>query len=144
MSDESDKFINEGIVINGKGEVLLVRRAKEEIGEGGAVLRWAFPGGKQRFDESRADCVRHHIMARTGYDVRVLRQISLRVHPQFMVLIAYHLCKLVAPKPVAPPADIGDVAEIRWVPIVEVFELFTTDLDPEVRRVLEAALKKIK
>ena len=106
-SPESDKFINEGIIFNGKVEVLLVRRAKEEIGEGGAVLRWAFPGGRQRFKESRVECVRRHILARTGYDVKVVRQISLRVHPQFMVLIAYHLCELVSPKPIAPPADPG-------------------------------------
>ncbi len=139
---ESDKFINEGIVCNKKGEVLVVRRAKEEIGEGGAVLRWAFPGGSQRLDESRTECVKRHILRRTGYDVKVIKQISLRVHPQFLVLIAYHLCELAAPEPVAPPAEPGEVAEIKWVSVKEIYDLFTTDLDSDVRRALEFAEKK--
>ena len=64
MSDkkESKDFINLGIVVNNKGEVLMIRRVEKEIGKNDSVLEWAFPGGKQRFDESRSQCVEREIL----------------------------------------------------------------------------------
>mgnify|MGYP000008677480 CR=1 FL=1 len=133
---EAKDFINLGIVLNGKGEVLMIRRVKEEKGKEDAVLTWAFPGGKQRFDETREKCVEKEILEETGYDVRSIKQISLRVHPQFLVMIVYHLCKLNSPKPVAKPREPHEVAEIRWVKPKEIKNLITTDLDPNVAKEL--------
>lgn len=133
---ESQKFINLGIVRNAKGEILMIRRVKVEKGSDGKELLWAFPGGKQRISETREEGVRREILAETGYDVRPIKQLSLRIHPQIMILIAYHLCSLNFPEPVAEPIEQHEVAEIRWVPPAEISKLITTDLDPAVKKEL--------
>ncbi len=133
---ESDTFINLGIILNKKGEVLMIRRAKKEVGKNGSVLNWAFPAGKQRYDETRSDCVKREVLAETGYEVRPIREISMRVHPQFRIFIVYHLCDLTSPKPVAQPMEPHEVAEIRWVKPEEIKNLITTDLDPQVSKIL--------
>lgn len=134
--EESATFINLGIVQNKKGEVLMIRRVKKEAGRDGAVLTWAFPAGKQRYDESRAECVKREILAETGYEVNPIREISMRVHPQFRVFIVYHLCDLISPKPAAEPAEPHEVAEIRWVKPEKIRDLITTNLDDGVARAL--------
>ena len=54
---ESKSFINLGVVLNDKGEVLIIRRKVIEKGVDGSSLQWAFPGGKQRLNETREECV---------------------------------------------------------------------------------------
>jgi len=133
---EADDFINLGIVLNSKNEVLMIRRKKKETGSDGSILEWAFPGGKQRFDETREQCVKREILAETGYDVESIKQISLKMHPQFSVFIVYHLCHLNRPKPVQKPKEPHEVAEIRWVKIGDIKELITTKLNPDVAKEL--------
>ena len=135
-TQEYPDFINLGIVSNARDEVLLIRRVKEEKGYEGETLRWAFPGGKQRKGESREDCVRREVLAETGYDVRPIQQISIRSHPQFPVIVVYHRCELNSEEPVAPPGQPHEVAEVRWVKPAEIFQLITTNLDPDVKRTL--------
>ncbi len=139
--EEATKFINIGIVFNKAGEVLMIRRVKEETGVGGAVLKWAFPGGKQRLTESRGDCVKREILMETGYDVKPTRQISLRKHPQIDMFIAYHLCTLLSENQIAKPNEPHEVAEIKWVKKSEIEKLVTTDIDPGVRKELGLAIK---
>jgi len=134
---EEKNFINLGVVLNEKNEVLMIRRRKKEIGKDSAVLEWAFPGGKQRLSETREGCVKREILAETGYDVIPIKQIALRFHPQFFpVMIVYHLCKLASLKQIAEPQEPHEVAEIRWVKITEIRNLITTSLDPDVAREL--------
>ena len=133
---EIEDFVNLGVVINDEGKALVIRRVKEEVGSDGSVLTWAFPGGKQRLNESRKECVEKEILAETGYAAHSIREISLRHHPHFPVIIVYHFCKLTSPKPVAKPSEPHEIAEIRWVKPEEIKTLFTTDLDPKVSREL--------
>lgn len=132
---EAKDFINLGVVIN-KNKVLMIRRLKEEVGKNNSNLKWVFPGGKQRYDETREKCVKREILAETGYDVISIRQISLRLHPQFLVMIVYHLCKLASEKPVAKPSEPHEIAEIKWVKPQEIRKLITTDLDPNIAKEL--------
>lgn len=108
-------FINLGVIVNDKGEVLMIRRVKKEIGKDGAVLEWAFPGGKQRFSETRSECVKREVLDETGYDIEPVREISLRIHPQILVLIVYHLSRLNSEKPIAKPKEPHEIAKIKWV-----------------------------
>ena len=133
-NEESEDFINLGIVVNDKGEVLLIRRVKKEVGNDGSVLTWAFPGGKQRLNESRLDCVKREILAETGYDIYSFKEISLKHHPQFPVFIVYHSCKLSKLKPIAKPKEPHEIAEIKWVKKEEIRNLITTNLDSKVSR----------
>ncbi len=133
---ESERFINLGVVLNDKGEVLMIKRVKEEIGSDGSVLKWAFPGGKQRVGESRSECVKREVIAETGYDVEPLGEISLRLHPQFMVMAAYHVCRLLSPNQTTEPVEAHEVAEIKWFKPQDIPRLVTTNLDPNVKKEL--------
>jgi len=133
---ETEDFLNLGVVVNDRGEVLLIKRVKREKGRDKSVLTWAFPGGKQRLNESRSECITREVLDETGYKVESIREISLRFHPQFPVFIVYHLCRLVSLKPIVEPREPHEIAEIRWIKSEEIKNLFTTDLDSKVSREL--------
>ncbi len=137
---ESKNFINLGVVRKGSGEILLVRRNQKEVGGDESILEWSFPGGRQRYSETREECVKRKILLRTGYDVVPERQISMRLHPQFLVMLVYHLCRLNQPDPIADPTESDEIAEIKWVKPEEIKNLITTDLDPKVAAALKIDL----
>ena len=135
--EEAKDFVNLGIVLNSKEEVLMVRRKRKESGSGGAVLEWAFPGGKQRYKESREECVQREVLNETGYNIEARKQISLRMHPEIPVFIVYHLCKLKLEKPVSKPKEPHEIAEIKWIKKENIKNLVTTNLDEKVAQELE-------
>ena len=112
--EEAKDFINLGIVVD-KDKVLMIRRREKETGKNGAVLEWAFPGGKQILKETRKQCVEREVLDETGYDVESIKEISLRVHPQILVFIVYHLCILKSAKPITKPKEPHEIAEIKWI-----------------------------
>lgn len=132
---ESPNFINLGVVVNDSGEVLMVRRVKEEKGKDGSRLVWAFPGGKQKEEETRQQCVEREVLAETGYEVSYLKQVSLRVPPDLPIIIVYHLCRLVNSKQKQPNQP-WEIAEVRWVKLQDIKSLITTSLDPQVAKEL--------
>lgn len=133
---ESKNFINLGVVVDPKGKVLAIRRKTKETGRDGSVLEWAFPGGKQRYGETRTQCVEREVLDETGYQVAARRELSLRIHPQFMITVVYHLCELKTPEPVAEPKEPHEVGEIRWFTPEALAQSVTTDLDPKVKKEL--------
>lgn len=135
--EEAKDFINLGITLNDKNEVLMIRRKNKETGKAGAVLEWAFPGGKQRYAESRKECVEREVLDETGYSIEWIKEISMRLHPEVMVFIVYHLCRLKSEKPVAKPKEPHEIAEIKWVRKEDIKELITTSLDEKVARELK-------
>lgn len=133
---EAKDFINLAVVRDKQGKVLMIRRKIEEHGKDGSILKWAFPAGKQRFSETREECVKREVLAETGYDIKPIRQIDLKMHPQFSVMIVYHLCELNSPQPIARPSEPDEVAEIKWINPLEIKDLITTELNPKVAKEL--------
>lgn len=130
---ESKSFINLGVVVNDQNEILIVKRAKEEKSTDGAMtLTWAFPGGKQKFSESRKDCVQREILDETGYEVEYAREISMRAHLHFPIIMVYHLCRSKNVKPKSKPNQPWEITEVKWVKTEELKNYFTTDLDKNV------------
>ena len=125
-----------GIVLNKKGEVLIIKRKKPEMTRSGKEFLWAFPGGRQEKNETREDRVIAEVLAETGYKVRPLRQIHLRVHPDTLTMIVYFLCELEKDEPVQEIEEKDEIEEIRWVRPDELKNYFTTDIDPEVKKIL--------
>ena len=132
MIKESKTFINLGIIFDEKGKVLLIRRKHLERSRKGAVLKWAFPGGKQRYDESRKECVEREVLDETGFKTKQIKEISLRVHPEFPVTVVYHLCKVIRPRKFKETKEPWEIEEIRWVKPKEIRRLITSDLDAKV------------
>ncbi len=137
MEKEAKDFINLGIVLH-KKKALMIKRKKKETSKNGAVLLWAFPGGKQRYKETRQECVKREILDETGYDIEPIKQLDLCLHPQFPIMIVYHLCKLNKEKPIAKPIEQHEIAEIKWVKISEIKDLITTKLNPKVAKELDS------
>lgn len=133
---ESKTFINLGVVLNSRGEVLIVRRKVLERGANGSVPQWAFPGGRQRYDETRQESIKRIVLSETGYDIHWERQIDLAFHPEIPVFIAYHLCELNSPNPIAKPQEPREIAEIRWIKTKDIRKLITTTLNPKVAQEL--------
>jgi len=133
--EEAKDFINLGVVVD-KDKALMIRRKKKEIGKNGAVLEWAFPGGKQILKETRKECVEREVLDETGYKVESIKEISMRVHPQILVFIVYHLCRLKSNKPVAKPKEPHEIAKIQWIKKQDIKNLITTDLDEKVSKEL--------
>jgi len=133
---EKASFINLAVIENSDGEVLLIRRVNKETGKDGSTLEWAFPGGKLRTDETRETCVEREVLDETGYKIKAVRQLNIRMHPQMPVCVVYHLCQLETEEQTKEPSEPHEVAEIRWVKPTEVKSLFTTNLDPSVAKAL--------
>jgi ADP-ribose pyrophosphatase YjhB (NUDIX family) len=131
-----EDFINLGVVRNRRGEILLIKRGKKEKGRNKSTLSWAFPGGRQRLNEAREECVAREILTKTGYKVKSIKEISFRPHPQFPIFIVYHLCKLVSPKRLVILKEPHEAVEVRWVKSKDIKKLFTTNFDLKVRHEL--------
>ncbi|MDO8551885.1 MAG: NUDIX hydrolase [bacterium] len=129
---ESKDFINLGIVLDKEGKVLLIKRKVEET-RNDARLTWAFPGGRQKIHEDRRTCVVREVLKETGYEVNYLREISLRFHPQFPVIVVYSLCQLANPEAAPQPVEeYWEVDEVKWVWPSEIKNFITSNLDPKV------------
>jgi len=129
---ESKSFIDLGVVLNNKDEVLMIKRKTLEKGKDNSVLEWAFPGGRQKLNETRQESIKRHILSETGYDIQWDRQIDLAFHPEIPVFIAYHLCSLVSADPIAEPQEPHEIAEIKWVKPEDIKKLISTTLNPKV------------
>jgi 8-oxo-dGTP diphosphatase len=128
-------FINLGIVLNKKGEVLIIKRRKKEITSKGKEFVWAFPGGKQEAGETREERVVKEVLLETGYNVKPIRQIHLRIHPDTLKMIAYFLCELENENQ-NEIVEKEEIEEVKWVKPEELKNYFTTDIDPEVKKIL--------
>lgn len=114
----------------------MIKRVRPEKGKSDSILIWAFPGGMQNSKETREECLKRKVLSETGYEIEVIKQIALDFHPQFPVMIVYHLCRLSFPEPVADPSEPHEVAEIKWVNPAEIRSPITTALNPKVAKEL--------
>lgn len=128
-------FINIGIVLNKDNEVLIVKRKKKEYTVTGKEFIWSFPGGRQEKEETREERVREEILAETGYKVKPVKLIHIRIHPDTEKMVAYFICELenVNQQDIKEKDEIEDV---KWVKPVDLEKYFTTDIDPEVKKYL--------
>jgi 8-oxo-dGTP diphosphatase len=134
--EKKPEFIVLGIVLNKNGEVMIVKRKKKETTLTGKELVWVFPGGKQEKEETREERVVKEILDETGYKVKPIKQISLRVHPDVFKMVAYFLCQLEEEEPVCEILEKEEIEEVRWVKPEELKQYFTTDIDLEVQKIL--------
>lgn len=106
MGASAEPKIALGIVLDGHGNVLLIRRVGEE--------RWFFPGGKVEAGESEALAVVREVTEETGVQCRVLAAIGRRTHPESGRDISYWHCQALSDA--IETKDIKEIAEARWVP----------------------------
>ena len=71
----------------------------------------------------------------TGLKVEVIKKISERIHPQFLVKISYFECEII-PSSMRPIVDVHEVESTKWVEPLEIKNYFTTNMDPAVEKFL--------
>lgn len=119
-----------GIVENG-GKVLMVRRATKEDN-----LLWSFPGGNMEPDDaSEEDAVMREVREEANIECSPVSHLGSRTHPDTGKGISYWRCRYESGEPHVQ--DFGEIAEISWMPPLQVFERVTTDIFPPIRAMLE-------
>ena len=118
MNEELKKqfIIVKSLVLNKKGEILLVKRKKEELKE--AHNKWEFTGGKVEFGENPEETAKREAKEESGYQIEVdylLPKILsfkwiLPERESQQILICY-VCNLVGGDSLL--SDHG-VSEIKW------------------------------
>ncbi|MBU3907353.1 MAG: NUDIX hydrolase [Nanoarchaeota archaeon] len=119
MSEEKIRkqfIIVKSLVINDKGEVLFVRRKKEDLKQ--AHNKWEFPGGKIDFGESPEQTAIREAKEESNYDVKIDYLLTKILSSKWespereaqQILICY-VCTLVGGE-----SALGDhgVSEIKW------------------------------
>lgn len=119
------------VVQNGK---ILATRRSESMPH---ALKWEFPGGKVRGDESASQCIRREIMEELGVGIVVERPLSQVVHhyDAYSVRLIPFICTL----------EEGDISlsehqEYRWIPCEELDAMDWLDADVGVA----AEVKKLR
>ncbi len=123
------------VVQNSQGEVLIIQRAKEELGLDGLKLSWAFPGGKIKPGETKEAAVRREVGEETGYQVTLQRMIHQKAHSQFPVYVYYFACQLSNQERQLEGAS-NEVKAISWVNPLDLSKYFSTKLDTQVAKFL--------
>lgn len=121
LEEKPEKIRNQftivkSLVINKEGEVLFVRRKKEELKQ--AHNKWEFPGGKIDFGEFPEQTAIREAKEETGYDVKVEYIIPKLLSSKWespereaqQILICY-VCSLLGGEKIIN--DHG-VSEIKW------------------------------
>jgi 8-oxo-dGTP diphosphatase len=137
QSREQTDFIVLGVVLNKEGKVMIVKRKKKEITLTKKELIWVFPGGKLEKSETREERVVKEVLDETGYKVKPLKLIHLRIHPETLKIIAYFLCELEEENPIQEIKEKEEIEEVRWVNPEELKNYFNTEIDSEVKKILK-------
>jgi len=137
QSREQTDFIVLGVVLNKEGKVMIVKRKKKEITLTKKELIWVFPGGKLEKGETREERVVKEVLDETGYKVKPLKLIHLRIHPETLKIIAYFLCELEEENPIQEIKEKEEIEEVRWVNPEELKNYFNTEIDSEVKKILK-------
>jgi len=115
-------------LIEKSGKFLLIRRKVKLL-----KLEWAFPGGVTHEGETDEEAVTREAKEEVGIDVKPVKKLLERKHPDTFVQVAYFHC---TPKGNQNP-EIGEayeISEVAWVPAKEVLEKFTSDVDPIIQK----------
>jgi 8-oxo-dGTP diphosphatase len=126
------------VIWNGRGDVLLIRRAKEP-----RKGQWSLPGGRLEFGETLIEGVRREVREETGLEVEILglidvaetiRDAEAGAANDHFVLIDYS-ARVISGTAVAA----SDAAEARWFALAELDAL---PLWSEMRRIIALSAER--
>lgn len=120
-------------IITRDDRVLMVRRRQQE-----GKLLWAFPGGGIEAGETAEQAAVREVAEETALEVKAVRIIGQRIHPDSGADMTYVACEPVAGE--ARVEDAEELAEVAWISLEEIPTYVPWGLFPPVQDYLEAEL----
>ena len=114
MTDTTEQAPRVSMAIITEGDrVLMVRRRQQE-----GKLLWAFPGGGIEAGESAEQAAVREVAEEVALEVKSVRILGARVHPQTGADMTYVACEPVAGE--ARVEDAEELAEVAWIRLEEI------------------------
>ena len=135
MTEQTEQPPVSTAIIVDDGRVLMIRRRQRE-----GKLLWAFPGGGIEVGESPEQAAVRETDEEVGLEVKAVRILGNRVHPNTGVHLTYVACE-----PISGTAVVGDaeeIAEVAWVAHGEIPGRVPYGLFPQVQAYLDEALPR--
>ncbi|MFE7535228.1 NUDIX hydrolase [Streptomyces rhizosphaericola] len=126
--------VSTAIIVDG-GKVLMIRRRQRE-----GKLLWAFPGGGIEAGESPEQAAVRETAEEVGLEVKAVRVLGGRVHPQTGVPMTYVACELISGDAVV--GDVEEIAAVAWIGHGEIAEYVPYGLFGPVQEYLDEALPR--
>jgi 8-oxo-dGTP diphosphatase len=120
-------------IITDKDRVLMIRRRERE-----GKLLWAFPGGGIEDGETPEQAAVRETAEEVDLEVKVVRALGERVHPQTGRHMSYVACEVVGGE--ARVADEEELAEVAWIRLGEIPDYVPWGLFGPVQEYLDATL----
>ncbi|QIP87607.1 NUDIX hydrolase [Streptomyces sp. Tu 2975] len=129
---QTEQPISTAIITDG-GRVLMIRRRERE-----GKLLWAFPGGGIEQGETPEQAAVRETQEEVGLEVKAVRTLGDRVHPQTGRHMTYVACEVVAGE--AFVADEEELAEVSWIRLEDIPTYVPWGLFPQVQAYLDETL----
>ncbi|MFJ6487069.1 NUDIX hydrolase [Streptomyces californicus] len=126
--------VSTAIIVDG-GKVLMIRRRQRE-----GKLLWAFPGGGIEAGESPEQAAVRETAEEVGLEVKAVRVLGDRVHPQTGVPMSYVACELISGEAIVGDAE--EIAAVAWIRHEEIAEYVPWGLFGPVQEYLDEALPR--
>jgi len=120
-------------IITSGARVLMIRRRERE-----GKLLWAFPGGGIEAGETPEQAAVRETAEEVGLEVKAVKTLGDRVHPQTGRHMTYVACEVVAGE--AFVADVEELAEVSWIRLEDIPDYVPWGLFPQVQAYLDETL----
>ncbi|WP_385618598.1 NUDIX hydrolase [Streptomyces sp. P8-A8] len=136
MTEQTDtqQGISTAIIV-ADGRVLMIRRRERE-----GKLLWAFPGGGIEAGESPEQAAVRETAEEVGLEVKAVRTLGNRVHPQTGRHMTYVACEVISGDAIV--GDEEEIAEVSWIGHSEIAKYVPWGLFPQVQEYLDGALPR--
>ncbi|MEE1813522.1 NUDIX hydrolase [Streptomyces sp. SP18ES09] len=128
----TEQGISTAIITDGD-RVLMIRRRERE-----GKLLWAFPGGGIEAGESPEQAAVRETAEEVDLEVKAVRSLGERVHPQTGRHMSYVACEVVGGE--ARVADEEELAEVAWIRLGEIPDYVPWGLFGPVQEYLDETL----
>ncbi|NUP16499.1 MAG: NUDIX hydrolase [Streptomyces sp.] len=129
---DTQQGISTAIIVS-SGRVLMIRRRERE-----GRLLWAFPGGGIEAGETPEQAAVRETAEEVGLEVKAVRTLGDRVHPQTGRHMTYVACEVVSGDAVI--GDEEEIAAVAWLEHKQLPEYVPWGLYPKVQEYLDGAL----
>lgn len=102
-----------GIITN--NNKVLIGKLKQERLEDFSGIKYIFPGGKVKGNETTTEAITREVFEETGLVVRVKTKIASRMHPKTSKEVSYFHCVATSGGLTTDNKENDDIEELLWI-----------------------------